>query len=235
MTAPIPSYVYQQYADDDDLQAFANSYNALAQIYVTWFAMVPFAVYTNPVISGAFFDWIAAGIYGFIRPILSSGKFTSKGPFNTYAFNTFPLNKLKLIGPKNVAVTSDDIFKRCMTWNFYKGDGTRFNVRWLKRRIMRFLLGVNGTAPNIDNTYFVSVAFGANNLVSIKITVGSRKITGGALYNRMAFGSRSAIFNSLRTQFTPGPTQFPNESVLKEAIEAGVLQLPFQYQFLVTT
>lgn len=234
LTAPIPSYVYQQYADDSDLQAFANAYNALAQVYVTWFATVPIAIYTNPVIAGALLDWVAQGIYGFVRPILSSGKFTSKGPFNTYAFNTFPLDKLKLIGPKNVAATSDDIFKRCMTWNFYKGDGTRFNVRWLKRRIMRFLLGVNGTAPNIDQTYTVSVAFGANNLVSIKISAGSRTITGGALYNRFAFNSRSALFNGLRTRFNPAPAQLPNEAILQEAIVSGVLQLPFQYTFLVT-
>ena len=235
LTAPIPSYLYQQYADDPDLQAFVSAYNTLAQIYVTWFANVVLAAYTNPVIAGPLLDWVAQGIYGFLRPTLSSGKFTSKGPFNTYALNTWPLDKIKIIGPKNVAVTTDDIFKRIMTWNFYKGDGNRFNIRWLKRRIMRFLIGTNGTAPNIDQTYIVSVTFGTGNLVSIRISSGSRKITGGALYNRMRFNQRGVPFNGLLTTFIPGPSPLPNESVLKEAIQAGVLQLPFQYQFLITT
>ena len=42
------------------------------------------------------------------------------------------------------AVT-DDVFKRILTWHFYKGDGKNFSVRWLKRRIWRFLQGANGT------------------------------------------------------------------------------------------
>ena len=37
------------------------------------------------------------------------------------------------------------------------------------------------------------------------------------------------------TQFVPDLNQFPLANVLKEAIQAGVLQLPFQYQFVVTT
>ena len=234
LTAPIPSYLYDEYADDESLQAFVAAYNMLTQIYVTWFATVPIAVYTNPVISGAFLDWVAQGIYGFVRPILSSGKFTSKGPFNTYAFNTWPYNKIKLIGPKNVAATSDDVFRRCITWNFYKGDGNTFNIRWLKRRIQRFLNGVNGTAPNIDNTYAISISFGANNFVSIRITAGSRKITGGVLYNRIRFG-QFIPYNGLQTQPIPSPLPaFPLEPILQEAIQAGVLQLPFQYVWQIT-
>jgi hypothetical protein len=177
---------------------------------------------------------VATGLYGIPRPTLSSGKFRSIGPFDTYEFNTFPFNKLRLIGPSNVAATSDDIYKRIITWNFYKGDGNRFNIRWLKRRIMRFLLGTDGTAPNIDNTYQISITFGANSLVSIRISQGTRKITGGALYNRFALNSRAALFNGLQTVSIPGPNPLPNQAVLKEAIQSGVLQLPFQVQFLIT-
>jgi len=231
LTAPIPSFVYKQFDDDDDIQAFAAAFNALAQIYVTWFATIGLSVYTGAGIVGPLLDWVAAGIYGMLRPSLSSGQFRSKGPFNTFAFNTWPLNKLMLIGPSNITVTTDDVFKRIMTWNFYKGDGNRFNVRWLKRRIMRFLEGENGTAPNIDQTYAISVGFGANGLVSIKISGGSRVITGGALFNRFAFNSRAALFNSLQTRFIAGPNPLPYQSVLKEAIQAGVLQLPFQFSF----
>src|ERR1700675_581252 len=101
LTVPIPSYLYQEYADDADLQAFVGAFNALAGVYVTWFANVPLAAYTNAAISGPLLDWVAQGIYGMTRPVLSSGKFTSKGPYNTYAYNTWPLNKLRIIGPKN--------------------------------------------------------------------------------------------------------------------------------------
>lgn len=231
LTQVIPSYLYQEYADDDNLQAFINAYNGMSQVYATWFATVPLAAYTNPQIADGLLDWIAYGIYGFQRPTLSSGKFTSRGPYNTFALNTWPFDKLKIIGPANVAVTTDDIFKRILTWNFYKGDGNRFNVRWLKRRIMRFLLGTNGTAPNIDNTYPVSVTFGSGNLVSIRLSSGTRKITGGALFNRFRFNQPKIPYNSLLTQFISGPSPLPNATVLMEAIQSGILQLPFQYNF----
>ena len=32
----IPSYLYVQYNDDDDLQAFVQAYNELAQEIITW-------------------------------------------------------------------------------------------------------------------------------------------------------------------------------------------------------
>jgi len=145
LVAALPSYIYQKFADDDDLQAFATAFNGMANVYAAWFAGPPaLADYRGQ--AGPLLDWVAAGIYGFIRPTLSSGRFRSVGPYNTAAYNTLPYNALRQLGPKNVTVTSDDIFKRIITWNFYKGDGNRFNVRWLKRRIMRFLLGVNGSA-----------------------------------------------------------------------------------------
>lgn len=231
LTKTIPSYLYQQYADDEDLQAFVAAYNGLAQEYVTWFAAVGLGVYTSDEISGSLLDWVAAGLYGMVRPSLSSGRNRDLGPLNTYGFNVLPLNTRRAVGAQNVTVTTDDIFKRIMTWNFYKGDGTEFNIRWLKRRIMRFLTGTNGSAPNVDQTYLISVTFGANGSVSIRIANGSRIIIGGALYNR--FGLNTTTYNALRTQFVPGPNPPPFQSVFKEAVESGVLQLPFQYNFSV--
>jgi hypothetical protein len=231
LTETIPSYLYEEYADDDDLQAFVVSFNGIAQQFVTWFATIGLPVYTNPQISGPLLDWVAAGIYGMTRPALSSGHNRDIGPFNTYGFNRLAYNVRKLIGPNNVTVTTDDIFKRIMTWNFYKGDGSVFNVRWLKRRIMRFLIGTNGSAPNIDQTYAISVTFGPG-IISIRISTGTRKILGGAIFNR--FGFNRQAYNGLQTLFVSGPSPLPYESVLKEAIESGVLLLPFQYTVSVT-
>ncbi len=231
LTRTIPSYLYEQYADDEDLQAFVAAYNALAQQYVAWFAAVGLAVYTSPQIAGSLLDWVAAGLYGMVRPSLSSGMNRDLGPLNTYAFNTLALNARRAVGAQNVTVTTDDIFKRIITWNFYKGDGNEFNVRWLKRRIMRFLIGVDGSAPNVDQTYLISITFGAAGAVSIRIASGSRIVNGGALFDRFAFNSMP--YNALRTSFVPGPDPLPYQSVLREAVASGVLQLPFQYRFSV--
>ena len=231
LTKTIPSYLYEQYADDEDLQAFVAAFNGLAQEYVAWFAAVGLGVYTSDEISGSLLDWVAAGLYGMVRPSLSSGRNRDLGPLNTYGFNVLALNTRRSVGPQNVTITTDDIFKRIMTWNFYKGDGHEFNVRWLKRRIMRFLTGPDGSAPNVDQTYIISVTFGAEGSVSIRIANGSRIILGGALYNR--FGFNAIAYNALRTQFVPGPNPLPYQAIFKEAVESGVLQLPFQYQFSV--
>ena len=224
LTQTIPSFVYQQFADDADLQAFAQSFNLLAQIYVSWFATVPLAAYTSPAIAGALLDWVAQGVYGFTRPALASGRNRNAGPYNTTAYNTIAYNRRKVIGPSNVTVTSDDVFRRIITWNFYKGDGNVFSVRWLKRRIMRFLLGTNGSAPNIDQTYLVSVATGPG-IISIRITAGTRTVLKGP-YNTRPYNA--AAYNSALSRFTPSPTHLPFEPVLQEAIQSGVLQFPFQ-------
>ena len=227
LTQTLPSYLYEQYDDDSDLQAFVDAYNAISQAYVTWFATVGLPVYTNVSIAGTLLDWVAQGLYGMSRPSLSSGRNRDIGPLNTYAPNILAPNQRKTIGASNVVATSDDVFKRIMTWNFYKGDGNTFTVRWLKRRIMRFLLGVNGTAPNIDNTYPVSVTYG-NGFIAIRISVGTRSILGGAFPNRC--GCNRLTPNALITAFNPGPVQYPLESVLQEAILSGAVQLPFQYE-----
>jgi hypothetical protein len=231
LTAVIPSYLYQEYADDDDLQSFVAAYNGLAQGYVAWFASIGLPVYTSPSISGALLDWVAEGVYGMIRPALSSGRNRDLGPLNTYPYNTLPLNRRKLVGPQNVTATSDDVFKRIITWNFYKGDGNVFNVRWLKRRIMRFLIGENGTAPNVDQTYIISVTFGSGSVVSIRISIGTRTISAGALYNR--FGFNRMTYNALRTTFHPAADPPAFASIFKEAVDSGALILPFQFKFAV--
>lgn len=231
VTEIVPSVLYQEYNDDADIQAFVASYNALAQSYMTWFATVALGVYTSPLIIGTLLDWIAEGLYGMTRPALSSGLNRNVGPYNTWAYNTEAYNRFKILGPVDVTVTTDDIFKRIMTWNFYKGDGNVFNVRWLKRRIIRFLTAPNGTAPNISETYPISVTFGQG-IIAIRINVGTRKVVGGMLFNRFQFNEFA--YNVELTVFTPNPAaHFPNGPIFQEALESGVLQMPFQYSVVV--
>lgn len=232
LTKVMPSYLYQEYSDDDDLQAFVAAYNALGQQYVTWFATIALPVYTGSQIVGTLLDWVANGLYGVKRPSMSSGRNLDLGPFNTARFNVLQFNGRKNIGPQDITDVSDDIFKRIITWNFYKGDGNVFTIRWLKRRIMRFLFGVNGTAPNIVNSDQVSVTFSGSNRVDIVLVIGVRTWTGGSRFNKSRWGQQLPFNQVLSSYKAIYP--LPNAAILKEAIENGVLQLPFQFSYFVT-
>lgn len=231
LTKTIPSYAYFQYQDDADILAFVQSFNSLSQDFVDWFVSIGLPIYTGPVIVGPLLDWVAEGLYGSPgRPALPSGQNQNSGTYNTLAYNTTPYNGYNVKGPQNFFATTDDIYKRILTWNFYKGDGNTFNIRWLKRRIMRFLTGLNGTDPGINQTYQVSVSFGVDNQVNIRLLTGIRTITGGALYNRntygrMTYGTLTSTFVSL--------AKFQLAPILKSAIDSGAVELPFQYTYVV--
>jgi hypothetical protein len=225
MTDTIPSYLYQQYNDDQDLQAFVAAFNAAARQYVGWLRDTNLADYRT--LSGALLDWVALGLYGLMRPTLGSGGNRNLGPFGTYAFGTPPAYaSLKRLGPLNVAATSDDTFQRVMTWALYHGDGRVFNVRWLKRRVMRFLNGVNGVDPGVNQTYDVSVQFGSSGVVAILISAGTRKVTRGQL-GTYTFGTLGYGYGV--TQFTSNPHQYPAATLLQEALASGALEFPFQF------
>jgi hypothetical protein len=224
----IPAYLYDEYSDDPNLQAFWTAYNTLAQQYLNWFQQIGLPVYTGPLITGPLLDWIADGLYGISRPTLFSGATRDIGPYNTWAFNTRPFNRLTRIGPQTYYATTDDTFKRVLTWLLFKGDGKVFDVRWLKRRVARFLIGANGTAPNIDQTYQISVTFGIGGEVTVRLISGIRKVVSGALYNRFRFGVMR--FNGINTKYTP-LTPIANAATFQEAVNSGVLELPFQFTY----
>ena len=227
-TRAVSSYLYKEYDDDDDLQAFVTSYNALAQQYINTINALNLPIYTLQ--SGALLDWVAQGLYGIARPYLSSGLIQQLGPYNTIAFNVLAYNQSKAQSNVQVAITSDDTFKRIITWHFYKGDGKAFNVRWLKRRIMRFINGANGTAPNVADTSQVSVSFGVGN--QIDITLISRIVTPQktSCYNSFAFNM--IPFNG--ATYTTRNIAPLNSEYLVEGIRTGVLELPFQFTYVVT-
>lgn len=227
----IPSYLYWQYQEDSDLRAFVRAFNTLAQEDVDWFNQINLPIYTGGQISGDLLDWVAEGLYGSPRPVLPSGREISKGPFNTWALNTFPFNGYLREGPTDFFVTTDDVFKRILTWNFYKGDGQVFNVRWLKRRIMRFLTGENGEGQGVNQTYQISVTFGTGNQVNINILPGLRTVTGGAIFNR--FGMNEMPFNTILSTYESF-LKFELAPILQAAINSGAVQLPFQYEYVVS-
>jgi hypothetical protein len=255
LTFVIYAYLYQEYSDDDDLQEFVKVLNLMQQDYVDTFNGLKLPVYPNPVIAGLLADWTINGIYGYPRPVFYSEKARLVGPLNTYWPNFaipggWSLNMVRRYEPKGVLVSDDDIYKRCLTWHFQKGDGRYFNVRWLKRRIARFLLGTNGTTPHISATNRISVTFGPNNGATIRLVDHDMKVTHGAIPNM--FGCNGLIPgkkgyppgqndkpptlvakvppNGIIYEYKVYPT-LPYEREFKEAMDAGVLEVPFQFRW----
>lgn len=230
LTKTINAYLYQQYNDDDDLAAFVDAYNEFSQQYVDWFVNIGLPVYTGAQITGPLLDWIAAGLYGMTRPVLPSGVGRLRGPYNTFDYNDDVYNGLRSEQPSNVFVTTDDVFKRILTWHLWKGDGKIFNIRWLKRRVMRFLTGDNGTAGQTDETYPVSVTFGVGNQVNINLLSVRRIATGGAIYGAGRYNT--FFYNELDTRTVITPVS-PLVPIFKAAMDAGALEVPFQFVFVV--
>ena len=213
----LASYLYQEYADDDNLQGFVAAYNNLAQNYLDWFNAVNLPIYTGPLVSGPLLDWVGQGLYDIPRPSLPFGSVSRvvAGPYNTFAYNTLPFNGMQVgvnavgagigqfiigvsaIGVGSSELVSDDVYRRVITWKFFKGDGQRFSTPWLKRRIERFLNGTNGINYNVDNTYQVSITFDVNDVVI-----------------------------SL-------PNSAPLGVVFQAAVNTGVLELPFQFSYTI--
>lgn len=230
LTKVVPSYLYQEYSDDEDLQAFVSAFNELAQQYVNWFALIQLSVYTGPLIAGTLLDWVAEGLYGMYRPILPSGNSQNLGALNTITLNSLPLNEQKIIGPPNYFATSDDAFKRILTWHLWRGDGREFTIKWLKRRVMRFLTGTDGGPGQTDTTYPVSVTFGVDFMVNINLQSTRRFSTGGSL---IGVGLMNTFYlEEYDTTAIMIPIS-PLVPVFKAAVEAGVLELPFQFDFIV--
>lgn len=264
LTKILPSYLYTQYADDVNLQSFVSAYNTMTQEYLDWFNTINLPIYT--VQSGTMLDWVATGLYGIPRPTIANGFLAWSAPLNTWAMNTIPLNGIDESPAGTPQYITDDYYKRIITWFFYKGDGQVFTVNWLKRRIIRFCLGVNGFSPNISTTPNVSVVFELGNVVTItintnisitalvsaqygqaeygvthygetEVTLDSGNNTGAGLW----YAGNNSINsgNNIGWLFTAPPNTGgnvitrPSAIMLKNAIDSGILPLPFQFTYQV--
>jgi hypothetical protein len=225
---PIQSYLYQQYAYDNTtqyIQPFFTAYNTQSQTNLDRINNLNLPIYWG--LSGALLDWVALSLYGFERPVLPQGNSRTLGLYNTNELNEFQYNEEYVLAPQTFYECTDDIFKRCITWNFFKGDGMQFDIQWLKRRVVRFLLG--GANPNIQEHWQISVTFPAEDEVIIHIRQG------------ISSGGEGSLFNTFELDKTPlnTPTQIVNlipidlAPILASAINAGVLQLPVGFTYTV--
>lgn len=226
----IKSYLYTQYNDDDDLRAFVSAYNAMAQEIYSWMINANLPIFVGGYNVGDQLKWIARGIYGVKPPVLVSGKQSTYGPFDTVMFNQLPFNGRKVVNQSEQVVVSDDLFKRIMTWNFYKGDGYYFTIPWLKRRIIRFLTGIDGVDVVNDQRWSVSVLFSGSG-ASISIIKGYRRLTNSSLYNSFGFNTR--VFNQ-KTSGVIKSTEYEYAELFKQAFDSGLLHMPFYQPVSVT-
>jgi hypothetical protein len=223
------SYAYKQYDDDDDITAFFDAYNGIAQTYVDWFNNLNLPVYTEifDAVAPGLLDFVGPSLYGISRPSLFSDVITYLGPFNTYAIDEYPAFGEDILTD---AITSggfvtDDIYKRVITWHTYRGDGFQTTVDWLKQRINRFLNGANGTDYSGDRSQ-ISVLFGPGDSLAITIVIGRSTLVHSAVYDEMGFNDTA--MNETNVQVTTLPTP-ALASVLQQAINDGVLEMPSQY------
>lgn len=352
LTTVIPSYLYQQYTDDDDLQEFCQAQNEMQQNFVDTFNALNLPIYTgeNSLVAGKLLDWVGRGLYGMTRPSLGSGVMNLMGPLNTYGpnwlvpmwdfpqmtfsqgnwkvaanrpdltpavanpFNNyywnavtanpligetaplslpgiggktinsgdkilwnaqqkiyiqtvsggveaeFGLNEIGLYGEINVYLTNDDLYRRILTWHFFKQDGRYCSVEFMKRRVWRFLWGGQGThwdyvdpktsldprRDSLPTDSFIadrrqiSFTFGVNRNVTIRFVLGDRRITGGAILNQFGCNGFEPAFGVLPpwdigTDTTRMPTGIrPPGGIYINDVETTYETyppLPFMYEF----
>ena len=135
VTGILPSYLYFQYQNDPDLPALIDAYNAMAQEYLDWFNNINLPIYTG--LSGALLDWAVQGIYGLQRPVFASESidavFGQIGSVKHHGIDppepniALAISSTQVYKTSTVYDTPDDIYKRVLTWWFYKGDGYDFS------------------------------------------------------------------------------------------------------------
>jgi len=126
-------------------------------------------------LSSPLLDWVGESIYGQSRSNVANASPILIGPYNTYQLNTLQWNQSKLIEPigESSIILSDANYISVLLWNNYKGDGYQCTIRWLKRRVQRFLYGIfvvdGNLTPNPDQTYDVSIVFTGPYAITITV------------------------------------------------------------------
>lgn len=220
----IPSYLYNEYSDDEDLQAFVATYNAMAQGYLDWFNQTPLALYTSPNINGALLDWIGRGIYNVARPAIGSIFTHDMGDMNARVMDGMAMNAFRQLVSGTSTPVSDDLYKRTLTWILYRGDGMQMTLQWLRRRVARFLYGSNGSDISLDELLNVSI------LQNPKILAGAMN-TGAMNAQPMNQRYPEVIIDpDIMTIIVPNT---PIGQQFEALFMGGFLPKPFQVNFLV--
>ena len=220
----IKAYLYQEYHDDDNLQAFFTAYNAMSQSIYEWMTSAHLPIFIGSYNYAEQLRWIAKGIYGQDAPIIVTSKSVTSGPYNMLMFNQLAINGRRTKKTSNQITASDDVFKRIMTWNFYKGDGFHFTIPWLKRRIMRFLNGVDGSDIANDQQFPISVTFGDDGVLKIGVIRSLRTIDDSSQYNTIEYNQQGYGQLDTLLEFS---ANLSFAEIFKAAFDNGLLHMPF--------
>ena len=218
-------YVYDQYSDDANIQAFADAYTAIMQGYLDWFNSTPLGAYTNPNIAGPLLDWTATGIYGVARPVISTLTRTTRGAFGSRSYGASPYGVFQVTSVGTAQVANDDYYKRTLTWTLYQGDADNIDITWLKKRIARFLYGANGADVDVGM---------ANN-----ISIMPMMMVPDAGYGRRAYGKKPAYGKMFMRQvlairlYITIPN-IPAAQIFIDFVNQGILPMPIQITWVIT-
>lgn len=236
-TKTIPSYLYFQYQTDEDLPSLIQSYNTMSQEVIDWFNNLNLPIYTLQ--SGDLLDWVGAGIYGYPRPQLSSyTQFPPQGATATYPTARYATADMVRTSSSYGVKASDDVYKRCLTWQFYKGDGFQFTIPWLKRRVYRWMNGTNGTSPDIAYTSDVGITFSKPGSITVYFYQGptaSMTTSFGptASLKRTAYSQPVYFAPTITIDFTGYSGTLISQFI--DSINSGAITFPFQYTVVVTS
>lgn len=220
----IYAYPYQQYADDPNIVAFFDSFNSLSQGYLDWFNQTPLSVYTSSNISGPLLDWIGQGLHGIARPVISSLTTKSTGSYNTVPYDSLAYNRHKQLQSGTAQVATDDIYKRVLTWHLYLGDGRQMSIMWLRRRVARFIFGINGSDIPADDLQKISITRPPSSFAGAY---------GTPPYNTQPYIVRRSGRHAAARAIQIGIPTGQVGQIFQALVNEGYLALPFQVKFSV--
>lgn len=218
------AYPYAQYSDDPNVAAFFTAYTQIAQGYLQWYNDTPLGLYTSSNIVGSLLDWTAAGIYGVVRPVISTLTRRTRGGFGSRFFGGSPYGVFQVKSSGTAQVANDDYYKRVLTWTLYKGDGDNVDIAWLKKRIARFLYGANGADVDVGMANYISIM--------------PMMMVPDAGYGRRAYGKKPAYGKmfmrqvmSIRLYITI--PNIPAAQVFIDFVNEGILPMPIQITWVI--
>ena len=220
----IKAYPYFEYADSDDTTAFFNSLNSLGQQYLDWFNDTPLGVYTDPSISGPLLDWIANNLWGIYRPVISTSSTFVLAGWGSFAWGEEAYGTMNYIQSGTAQIATDDIYKRLLTWILYLGDGKQMSIQWLRRRIARFIYGVDGADIDIGL------------ITNINIQANAGTVVTGA-WGTLAWGivpwaeSRKVPRIKNHSLIITVPQNNGVGQIFADLVNGGYLPLPFQLSY----
>jgi hypothetical protein len=215
-----PAYLYAQYSDDADLQAFVQAFNDLVDGYLNWFTDTPLANYCN--LSGPLLDWIGANLYGIPRPTVGTESVRTTGYMGSNAMGLSALGILSVKQSGTALQLTDDLYKRLLTFWLFLGDGKQMSLAWIRRRFARFLFGVNG--GDIPVEYLQQVSITIPNLPPMG-AMGSQAIGYGAM------GVLNTDTPLAKHNYTISIPQSVAASALQQLFLSNLLPMPFQISF----